>query len=137
MVCESKSENRSFRFLSEGKKINIQTRTPSRTLPAHFKNPTFLSSPTFYRSDHHHKSLGLLGFIPIVSVSKFSPRAPAMTDPLSVTAGIAGLFSLGIQVTESLVKFYNSYKSQDIDVARVTTKLENLSDIFRSLSAAL
>ena len=60
-----------------------------------------------------------------------------MTDPLSVTAGIAGLFSIGIQVTESLVKFYNSYKSQDIDVARVTTKLESLSDIFRSLNAIL
>jgi hypothetical protein len=28
-----------------------------------------------------------------------------MTDPLSVAAGIAGLISLGIQVTESLAKF--------------------------------
>jgi ankyrin repeat domain-containing protein 50 len=35
-----------------------------------------------------------------------------MTDPLSVAAGVAGLISLGIQVTESLVKFYTSYKGQ-------------------------
>ncbi len=34
----------------------------------------------------------------------------AMTDLLSVTAGAAGLISLGIQVTQSLVNYYNSYK---------------------------
>ena len=60
-----------------------------------------------------------------------------MTDPLSVAAGIAGLVSLGIQVTESLVKFYTSYKDQDTDVARMTTKLESLLDTFYGLDAAL
>jgi ankyrin repeat domain-containing protein 50 len=60
-----------------------------------------------------------------------------MTDPLSVAAGIAGLISLGIQVTESLVKFYTSYKSQDADVARTTENLENLLSSFKFLSSAL
>ncbi|MCJ1267393.1 hypothetical protein MMC22_007278 [Lobaria immixta] len=60
-----------------------------------------------------------------------------MIDPLSVTAGIAGLFSLGIQVTESLVKFYTSYKDQDTDVARMTTRLESLLDTFCGLDAAV
>lgn len=29
-----------------------------------------------------------------------------MADPLAITSGIAGLLSLGIQVTHSLVSFY-------------------------------
>lgn len=60
-----------------------------------------------------------------------------MTDPLSVTAGIAGLISLGIQVTGSLINFFTSYKAQDTDIARTTTKLESLLDTFRFLEAAL
>lgn len=60
-----------------------------------------------------------------------------MTDPLSVTAGIAGLISLGIQVTGSLVSFYAAYKGQDTDIARTTGKLENLLDTFRFLDTAL
>ncbi|KAK2752447.1 hypothetical protein FQN54_008109 [Arachnomyces sp. PD_36] len=60
-----------------------------------------------------------------------------MADPFSVAAGIAGLLSLGIQITESLVKFYTSYKDQDAAVAQMTQNLENLLGIFRSLDAAL
>jgi hypothetical protein len=60
-----------------------------------------------------------------------------MADPLSVAAGIAGLLSLGIQVTESLVKFYTSYKKQDTDVAQTTEKLKNLLSTFRYLDSAL
>lgn len=60
-----------------------------------------------------------------------------MTDPLSVAAGIAGLISLGIQVTESLVEFYTSYKDQDTEVSRTTRNLETLLGIFKSLSSAL
>ena len=61
----------------------------------------------------------------------------AMADPLSVSAGIAGFFSLGIQVIESLVKFYTSHKDQDAEMARMTTKSESLLDVFRNLDAAL
>lgn len=60
-----------------------------------------------------------------------------MTDPLSVAAGTAGLISLGIQVTGSLVSFYTACKGQDIDIARTTGKLENLLDTFQFLDTAL
>ncbi len=39
-----------------------------------------------------------------------------MTEPLSVAASVAGLISLGIQVTQSLVDFYNAYKNRDLDL---------------------
>jgi ankyrin repeat domain-containing protein 50 len=54
-----------------------------------------------------------------------------MTDSLSVAARI------GIEVTQSLVEFYTSYKGQDADVARTTEKLESLLDTFQFLYAAL
>lgn len=60
-----------------------------------------------------------------------------MSEPLSVAAGVAGLISLGIQVTEGLVRFYTSYKNQDANVARTTEKLENLLVTFRCLNDAL
>ena len=60
-----------------------------------------------------------------------------MTEPLSVAAGIAGLLSLGIQVTDSLVKFYKKYKDQDADVARITGNLESLLNTFQSLDTTL
>ena len=60
-----------------------------------------------------------------------------MTDPLSVAASVAGLISLGIQVTESLVAFYTSYKGQDSEITRTTDKLEGLLNTFRFLSNAL
>ncbi|KAJ5605672.1 hypothetical protein N7510_008453 [Penicillium lagena] len=56
---------------------------------------------------------------------------------LSIAASVAGLLSLGIQVTESLVKFYTTYKEQDTDVARTTESLDNLLGIFRSLDIVL
>jgi ankyrin repeat domain-containing protein 50 len=60
-----------------------------------------------------------------------------MTDPLSITAGVAGLISLGVQVTESLIKFYTSYKNRDADVNRTSEKLESLLGTFQFLSSAL
>jgi hypothetical protein len=60
-----------------------------------------------------------------------------MADPLSITSGIVGLLSFGIQVTQSLVGFYTAYKDQDTDVAKITQNLDNLQGTFRSLYAAL
>ena len=60
-----------------------------------------------------------------------------MGDPLSVVAGVAGLLSLGIQVSQSLVSFYLDYKGQDADIERITHKLESLCGIFQSLDDAL
>ena len=53
-----------------------------------------------------------------------------MLDPLSVAASVAGLISLGIQVSQSLVDFYNSYKDLDSDVEGTMKRLESLLDIF-------
>lgn len=72
-----------------------------------------------------------------VLIAPVNASTPAMTDPLSVAAGIAGLISLGIQVTESLAKFYTLYKGQDADVNRTSAKLESLSGTFKFLSSAL
>ncbi|KAJ5614689.1 hypothetical protein N7528_008343 [Penicillium herquei] len=60
-----------------------------------------------------------------------------MGDPLSIASGIAGLLSLGIQVTQSLVDFYTTYKHQDSDLAKVAQNLENLQNLFRALDAAV
>lgn len=60
-----------------------------------------------------------------------------MGDPLSVAASVAGLVSLGIQVTQSLVDFYQAYSAQDTDLAKIAKRLESLQDIFRSLERTL
>jgi ankyrin repeat domain-containing protein 50 len=60
-----------------------------------------------------------------------------MADPLSIASGIAGLLSLGFQVTQSLVAFYSAYKDQDADLSKITRNLENLQGIFQSLDVAL
>ncbi|KAJ5936936.1 hypothetical protein N7466_003386 [Penicillium verhagenii] len=60
-----------------------------------------------------------------------------MADPLSITSGIAGFLSLGIQVTQSLVDFYTTYKGQDADLAKITSKLDDLQTLFRALEAAV
>jgi ankyrin repeat domain-containing protein 50 len=60
-----------------------------------------------------------------------------MGDPLSVAASTAGLLSLGIQVSQSLVSFYLTYQGQDADIERITHKFKSLSDIFQSVGDAI
>ena len=60
-----------------------------------------------------------------------------MADPLAIASGIAGLLSLGIQVTQSLVSFYTTYKDQDTDLAKITHNLDNLQSVFRALDVAV
>ena len=60
-----------------------------------------------------------------------------MGDPLSVAASVAGLLSLGIQVTQSLVSFYTSYKYRDSNLASMIESLEGILDIFQSLKNTL
>ena len=57
-----------------------------------------------------------------------------MTEPLSV---VAGLISLGIQVTQSLVNFYNAYKNRDSDLVHMIERLDSLLDIFQCLKKTL
>ncbi|KAL5002549.1 hypothetical protein BDV10DRAFT_191363 [Aspergillus recurvatus] len=60
-----------------------------------------------------------------------------MGDPLSIASGVAGLLSLGIQVTQSLIDFYSAYKDQDSDLIQITQNLGNLLVIFTALDDAL
>lgn len=60
-----------------------------------------------------------------------------MADPLALASGVAGLLSLGIQVTQSLVNFYNSFRDQDTDLAKVAQDLDNLQSILRALDIAV
>jgi hypothetical protein len=60
-----------------------------------------------------------------------------MADPLSIASGIAGLLSLGIQVTQSLIDFYSAYKNQGTDLAKITQNIENIQSIFRSLDVVV
>ena len=60
-----------------------------------------------------------------------------MTEPLSVAGSVAGLISLGIQVTQSLVNFYNAYKNRDSDLVHMIERLDSLLDIFQRLKKTL
>ena len=60
-----------------------------------------------------------------------------MPDPVSIAGTAAGLISLGIQVTQSLVEFYASYKSQYSTIADTVERLECLLEIFQSLKTTL
>ena len=60
-----------------------------------------------------------------------------MSDPMSIVGGVAGLISLGIQVTQSLVNFYTSHKHQDSEIVSTIEKLDSLLIILKSLEMAL
>ena len=60
-----------------------------------------------------------------------------MSEPLSVAGSVAGLISLGIQVTQSLVDFYNAYEHRDSDLVHMIERLESLLDIFQCLTKTL
>lgn len=60
-----------------------------------------------------------------------------MAEPLSVAASVAGLISLGIQVTQSLVDFYNAYKNRVSNLVDTIERLESLLDIFQCLRKTL
>jgi hypothetical protein len=54
-------------------------------------------------------------------------------DGLSVAASVAGIISLGIQATKSLVDFYSTYKSQKSDIAYTAKKPEHLLSVLEIL----
>ena len=66
-----------------------------------------------------------------------SAQNSIMADPLSIAAGVAGLITLGVQVTQSLVEFYTSYKHQDSEIAGMTERLENLLSVLQNLDKTL
>ena len=70
---------------------------------------------------------------PALGIKQLSPclmrlklGSEIMADPLAIALGIAGLLSLGIQATQSLVSFYTAYKDQDTDLAKITQNLNSL-----------
>ena len=56
-----------------------------------------------------------------------------MVEPLSITASVAGLIALGIQVTQTLLDFYTSCKHQDSDLISTIEKLKILQVILKYL----
>ncbi|KAL1908573.1 hypothetical protein Sste5344_005659 [Sporothrix stenoceras] len=52
---------------------------------------------------------------------------------MDVAASIAGIVSLGIQVTQSLVDYYTAYNSREADVAYTAKKLNRLLDMLKNL----
>lgn len=60
-----------------------------------------------------------------------------MADPLSIASGAAGILSFGIQVTQSLVDFYNSYRNQDTEIGRTLENLQSVFNILQFLDAAI
>lgn len=52
---------------------------------------------------------------------------------MDVAASIAGLLSLGIQVTQSLVDYYAAYKGREADVAHTSKKLDRLLGMLENL----
>lgn len=60
-----------------------------------------------------------------------------MADPISIAGSVVGVISLGIQVTQSLVDFYNSYRHQESELGGIIERLEGLAETFQSLEKAL
>ncbi len=60
-----------------------------------------------------------------------------MADPLSIAGSVAGLISLGSQVTQSLVDFYNAYKQQDSELVGTIETIESVLSILQSLEKTL
>ena len=60
-----------------------------------------------------------------------------MGDPLSVTAGTAGIISLGLQVCGGLINYCRAWKSHDKDIEEALEKLTDLELTLRSLSDIL
>ena len=56
-----------------------------------------------------------------------------MSDPLSVAAGVVGITSLGLQVTQYLFDYYSALKDRDSNLAGTITKLEQLLKILDTI----
>ena len=58
-------------------------------------------------------------------------------DPLSVSAGVAGFISLGLEVTKSLIEFYKAYKDKDAHIAHTIGELDRLCVTLVALDESL
>src|SRR5947207_11196257 len=60
-----------------------------------------------------------------------------MGDPLSVAASIGGVLSVGIQVCQGLISYYQSYTSSGENVAKTARSLESLCQSLQCLQTTL
>jgi hypothetical protein len=59
--------------------------------------------------------------------------SPTMADPLSISASVAGLLSLTIELTKSLNNYISGVKSAPEDSKRLCTETEALSAVLEKL----
>ena len=60
-----------------------------------------------------------------------------MTDPISLTGTAVGIVSLGLTVCQSLVSYYDSWKSHDEQVKEAVARIEELENVLDVLSGRL
>jgi hypothetical protein len=56
-----------------------------------------------------------------------------MTDPFSISAGVVGVVSLGLTVSQGFMSFYGPWKSYDEEIQDFTGKLDGLQNILKIL----
>lgn len=56
-----------------------------------------------------------------------------MGDPISAAGTAVGIISLGIQVCQSLISYYDRWKSFDDDIAQIQGKLDGLKETLENL----
>ena len=61
----------------------------------------------------------------------------SMGDPFSAAGSVVGVISLGIQVTQSLVKFYQSYTGRNSELTGFIERLQELGGILQSVEKSL
>jgi len=52
-----------------------------------------------------------------------------MTDPFSISAGVVGVVSLGLAVSQGFLSFYTPWKTYDEEIQHFTGKLDGLQNI--------
>ena len=57
-----------------------------------------------------------------------------MAEAFGIASGVVGIVSFGIQVTQELLKYYGSWKSQDDDISNMYASVESLSERLTILS---
>lgn len=56
-----------------------------------------------------------------------------MAEAFGIAGSAVGIVSLGIQITQGLLKYYGSWKGQDIGIASVCASLDSLSETLKIL----
>lgn len=71
----------------------------------------------------------------ILSIRSF--WGSTMTEALGVAGSVVGIVSLGIQLTQGLLKYYGSWKDQDNDISDMCASLDSLQRTLTILSKTI